>query len=207
MSAATPQRSLKERQRLEREDLILQAAEDIFAEKGYYNTAMDEIAARVGIAKGTLYLHFACKEDMVVALLKRKLQTFKDKIESITNEEGTAREKLVAILYIMYTDVVDSHYRLIFSFYHSSDIPPLLREKRAEINDLFSQIARSISFLIDEGKANGDLDASIPTEIIVSIFFSLLPPPAYKRLVVEGSMQPEKLAAYIERVFFHGISS
>src|SRR5579884_2092561 len=150
MSATTPQRSLKERQRLEREDLILQAAEDVFIEKGYYNASMDEIAARVGIAKGTLYLHFACKEDMVVALLKRKLQAFKEKIESISNEEGTARDKLVAILRIMYTDVVSSHYRLVFSFYHSSEMPPILREKRAEISDLFSQISEQISRLIEE---------------------------------------------------------
>jgi AcrR family transcriptional regulator len=207
MSAATPPRSLKERQRLEREDLILQAAEDIFIEKGYYNASMDEIAARVGIAKGTLYLHFACKEDMVATLLKRKLQAFKDKIESTINEEGTARDKLLAILRIIYTNMVNSHYLLIFSFYHISEIPPLLREKRTEINDLYSQIAEKISLLIEEGKATGDFDASIPTEITVSIFFSLLPPPTYKRLVVEGSMQPEELAQYIEHVFFHGISS
>jgi len=207
MSATTPQRSLKEKQRLEREDLILQAAEDVFVEKGYYNASMDEIAARVGIAKGTLYLHFACKEDMVVALLKRKLQAFKEKIDSIINAEGTARDKLVAILRIMYTDVVSSHYRLVFSFYHSSEIPPLLREKRAEISDLFSQISAQISRLIEEGKATGDFDPSIPTEITVSIFFSLLPPPSYKRLVVEGSLKPEELAKYLERVFFNGITA
>jgi TetR/AcrR family fatty acid metabolism transcriptional regulator len=207
MSATTPPRSLKERQRLEREDLILQAAEEVFVEKGYYNASMDEIAARVGIAKGTLYLHFACKEDMVAALLKRKLEAFKDKIESIISEEGTARDKLSAILHIMYADVVSSHHRLIFSFYHGSEIPPLLREKRAEVINLFSQIAEKISFLIEEGKATGDFDTSIPTEITVSIFFSLLPPPAYKRLVVEGSMQPEELAKYIERVFFNGITA
>jgi len=207
MSAATPHRSLKERQRLEREDLILQAAEDVFVEKGYYNASMDEIAARVGIAKGTLYLHFACKEDMVAALLKRKLQAFKEKIESLVNEEGTARDKLAAILRIMYTDVLSSHYRLVLSFYHSSEMPPLLREKRAEVSDLFSQIATQISRLIEEGKATGDFDSSIPTEVTVSIFFSLLPPPTYKRLVVEGSLKPEELAKYIERVFFNGITA
>src|SRR6266852_5038836 len=101
MSAMTPHRSLKEKQRLEREDLILQAAEEMFVEKGYYNASMDEIAARVGIAKGTLYLHFDCKEDMVVALMERKLQAFKATIESISSGEGTARDKLIAILRIM----------------------------------------------------------------------------------------------------------
>ena len=48
----TPATSLKEKQRKEREELILQAAEEVFQEKGYYETSMDEIAARVGYRDG-----------------------------------------------------------------------------------------------------------------------------------------------------------
>lgn len=55
-------RSLKEKQRKERELLILEAAEEVMIEKGYHETSMEEIAARVGIAKGTVYLHFPSKE-------------------------------------------------------------------------------------------------------------------------------------------------
>ncbi len=61
--AKTAPLSLKERQRREREELILQVAEEVLLEKGYYEASIDEIAARVGIAKGTVYLHFASKED------------------------------------------------------------------------------------------------------------------------------------------------
>ncbi len=69
----TPHRSLKERQRQERAALILQAAEEVLAEKGYHETSMDEIAARVGVAKGTVYLHFPSKEDLVFALFEQEL--------------------------------------------------------------------------------------------------------------------------------------
>ena len=50
MQPVTAPRSLKEKQRQEREALILQAAEEVLMEKGYYETSIDEIAARVGIA-------------------------------------------------------------------------------------------------------------------------------------------------------------
>lgn len=50
--------SLKEKQREERRTLILQMGEEVLMEKGYYEASIDEIAARVGIAKGTVYLHF-----------------------------------------------------------------------------------------------------------------------------------------------------
>ena len=74
MQPVTAPRSLKEKQRQEREELILQAAEEVLAEKGYYETSVDEIAARVGIAKGTVYLHFPGKEDLVIAILERNAQ-------------------------------------------------------------------------------------------------------------------------------------
>ncbi len=68
MQPVTAPRSLKEKQRQEREALILQAAEEVLMEKGYHETSIDEIAARVGIAKGTVYLHFPSKEDLVIGL-------------------------------------------------------------------------------------------------------------------------------------------
>src|SRR5258708_30382160 len=85
MQQAINHRSLKERQRQEREDLILQAAEEILTEKGYYETSMDEIAARVGVAKGTLYLHFPGKEDLVFALFNREVETFTQLVQQTSS--------------------------------------------------------------------------------------------------------------------------
>ena len=74
MQPVTAPRSLKEKQRQEREALILQAAEEVLMEKGYHETSIDEIASRVGIAKGTVYLHFPSKEDLVIAIFERDMQ-------------------------------------------------------------------------------------------------------------------------------------
>src|SRR5450759_1771466 len=82
MTQTTAPRSLKEKQRQEREALILQAAEEVLMEKGYHETSIDEIASRVGIAKGTVYLHFARKEDLVIALFERDLEKFLQLVET-----------------------------------------------------------------------------------------------------------------------------
>src|SRR5579884_3030566 len=74
MQPVTTHRSLKEKQRQEREELILKAAEEVFMEKGYYETSIDEIAASVGIAKGTVYLHFPSKEDLVIAIFQHDME-------------------------------------------------------------------------------------------------------------------------------------
>src|SRR5438552_4448101 len=101
MTQTTAPRTLKEKQRQEREALILQVAEDVLMEKGYHETSIDEIAARVGIAKGTVYLHFASKEDLVVALFQRDTQKFLQVVEEVIASVQTARAKMEAILQFM----------------------------------------------------------------------------------------------------------
>src|SRR6266566_9705597 len=94
MQPVTATRSLKEKQRKEREALILQAAEEVLMEKGYHETSIDEIAARVGIAKGTVYLHFPSKEDLVIALFARNMQTLLEGVDGIIASQPTYRAKL-----------------------------------------------------------------------------------------------------------------
>lgn len=54
---------------------LLDAAAELFLAQGYRKTSIDEIARRAGIGKGTVYLHFATKVDMLVAAVAReKLQ-------------------------------------------------------------------------------------------------------------------------------------
>ncbi len=109
----TPHRSLKERQRQERAALILQAAEEVLAEKGYHETSMDEIAARVGVAKGTVYLHFPSKEDLVFALFEQELVTSQQMIEQAVATTEPAREKLEHILQHTYQGLLGKRMQLL----------------------------------------------------------------------------------------------
>src|SRR6267154_3540256 len=90
MQQVTAPRSLKEKQRQERETLILQAAEEVLMEKGYHETSIDEIAARVGIAKGTVYLHFPSKEDLVIAIFERDMQQLLQYIDTAMSTDLTS---------------------------------------------------------------------------------------------------------------------
>src|SRR6266498_4946873 len=98
-------RSLKERQREERAALILEAAYEVLVEKGYHEASIDEIAARVGISKGTVYLHFASKEDLVVALVEQQIVSSLALIDQVISEAATVRARLEHILLYTYTGI------------------------------------------------------------------------------------------------------
>jgi len=62
----------REQKKLMKENKLLEAAYNLFIEKGIANTAIDEIVKKAGVAKGTFYLYFKDKEDILEKLILRK---------------------------------------------------------------------------------------------------------------------------------------
>ena len=200
-------RSLKEKQRKERELLILQAAEEVMIEKEYHETSMEEIAARVGIAKGTVYLHFPSKEDLLVAIFERDMHKFLQALETPLETEGTAREKLQAMLQFMFAGLYTKRTQLLSAIYNSADLRRLFVEKKGCMHDMWEGLAARITDLIEQGKAAGEFDTTIPTAVMVSTFLSLLSPRNYERLIVEKRMPADELVKYLGRIYFKGIEA
>jgi len=83
--AATRARS--EEQRQAKLDAILAAALDVFAEKGFSDARLDDVAARAGVAKGTIYLYVTSKEALFEALVHTgiavPIETIEEKVLSL----------------------------------------------------------------------------------------------------------------------------
>lgn len=204
---ADAQRSLKERQRREREELILHAAEQVLLEKGYHDASMEEIAARVGIAKGTVYLHFPSKDDMVVALFEQELLFRKRAIAAIMAQPASARSRLEDILGLTYSGARASRTQLFMALNASIGVRKGLIEKRQELHSHMGQMAADIRMVLEQGKAAGEFDGSIPTSIMLSAFLALLMPRVHENLVGQDDLTPEERAKYVARLFFHGITA
>jgi AcrR family transcriptional regulator len=59
---------------------ILDAAGQLFAERHYHEVRMDDVAARAGVAKGTIYLHFKDKDDLYQALTLASLRKLSERV-------------------------------------------------------------------------------------------------------------------------------
>lgn len=71
---AVPSRSPRwERRKEARPGELLDAALDLFVERGFAATRLDEVAARAGVSKGTLYLYYASKEDLFKAVVRQNI--------------------------------------------------------------------------------------------------------------------------------------
>src|SRR2546427_11992467 len=54
-------------------EALLEAALEVFAERGYRDSSVDEIAERAGYSKGAVYWHFSSKDDLFFALLEERI--------------------------------------------------------------------------------------------------------------------------------------
>jgi len=88
---------VKERRRREekaRLAAILVAAENIFAEHGYYQARMEDIAEAAELAKGTLYYYFKSKDEIFLHLLERESRRVHEEIQKRISEESSFLEAL-----------------------------------------------------------------------------------------------------------------
>jgi len=82
-----------ERRKESRPAELMEAALDLFAEKGYVATRLDDVAQRAGVSKGTLYLYFDSKEDLFKAVVRQGLVPAIVEAEKLVERfEGSAAE-------------------------------------------------------------------------------------------------------------------
>jgi len=80
--------SRKEREQLRRRTEILQAALELFSQKGYHNVSMHEIAVRAEFAVGTLYKFFKNKEELYKEILMQTAMLFHSALSKALEEKG-----------------------------------------------------------------------------------------------------------------------
>jgi AcrR family transcriptional regulator len=75
-------------------DLILDAADRLVARYGYTKMTIDDLAREVGIGKGTLYLHFNSKEEIVLARVDRVVHLLKERLRNIAGSSDSSADRL-----------------------------------------------------------------------------------------------------------------
>ena len=85
---------------------LLDAALNMFVEKGYAATKLDEVAKQAGVSKGTVYLYFANKEELFKAVVQNHIVTALDNIEEAANiHRGSVSDLLSKLIKIWWNNV------------------------------------------------------------------------------------------------------
>jgi AcrR family transcriptional regulator len=80
-------------------DLLLDTAADLFYREGYHAVGIDRILAEAGLAKMTLYHHFASKEELIIAALERRGQAIGTAVTEAMGAAGSSPRKRLQALF------------------------------------------------------------------------------------------------------------
>lgn len=113
----------KQRERQAREQLFLSTARQIVREEGIAALTMERIAERCEYSKGTVYKHFTCREDMLLALCVSSLSAMSEMFANALTLPGGSREKVTFLVFA---------YQM-FSRYFPEDFELLVESRHVEI--------------------------------------------------------------------------
>ncbi len=201
MNGASKPRLRDEARNLYR-NAILDAAEQIFAERGFHAARIQDIAERGGFAVGTVYKHFEQKEDVLRALMVERMDDMQVELEEREGDPPGFEDKLVVKLGRLF-GYVEKHrafYRIAMEnglFGVVSTGSPLDEKDRAK---LVRFKARMLD-LIHEGIDEGILAAGEPG-LLSSLLFGTVR--AFSLGAFELGESPEEKARLIVDLFMNG---
>jgi AcrR family transcriptional regulator len=159
-TVATGQRRVR-LDREERQRQLIEANKELIATKGYADTSLRDVAARIGISTGTLLHHFQSKEDFLAATLVSVGEEFLVHMRSVVGERLDPARKLRKLARAVFKSPRhDVGWRVWIAFWHEAAVHPELASvasgltERAEM--LFTQV-------IEEGVRAGVFRSSDPS--------------------------------------------
>ena len=151
--------------------MILQAAMDLFSEKGYEGTSMRDIADAVGLQPGSLYAHITGKEELLTAIVDRVSEQFLD-------AAAVAIDDTTQPVDLRLRRFVEAHLRIIAENKASATVflhewRSLEGERRARALHYRDEYERRLTELIAEGVERGEF-RSIDTHLAAVAVLSLV---------------------------------
>lgn len=128
---------------------ILDATDRMLAGNGYKEMTIDDLAAEVGIGKGSVYLHFSSKEEIALSHIDRIIERLKFRLHEIAGERTSCEKRLREMLIERVIFRFDSvqHYTQSLNDLLSKIRPSLLERRKR----YFEEEARIFAALIKEG--------------------------------------------------------
>lgn len=154
------------RRKAERPGEILDAAYDEFARNGYAATRLEDVAARAGVTKGTIYLYFENKERVFASMVQEVLRPVQERTAAfLEGDRGTAPETIAGLLGFLYEVIADDPrpreaIRLLIAEAHR--FPALVDENHAR---MMGPVVEHLRRALHRGRGRGEVRAAGVEEV------------------------------------------
>lgn len=183
---------------------MYEAALALIAEKGFSGTTVDEIVERAGVAKGTVYYHFAGKAELVEALIADRLAPLEERFRAAVDAATDPRAALEALVRAELEWIRDNR------AFSKMLVTELWREERVWHDTLVALRRTIIEYFeraIRDGIAEGVFRSDIDAPFAASALFGMTVTSALDWLVFSPTTPIESVAEQIRRLTSMAVAS
>ncbi len=201
-ASLSPQRkSFRATQFEAREEAILDATNRLLAVRGYELMSMDDIAAEVGIAKGSLYKHFASKDTLAVAVMLRLLRRTSEALDALPDSLPAVAQLRALLEWVL-------RERLAGGVPHLPSTSAAVREaltRSREYVDLLIAVSERIGTLIHRAQTDGAIASHYREEFLLYHFYARSCDPTLDFLRESGALSEDDIVDHMTSATFEGL--
>lgn len=194
----------EEKNRNGKSEAILRAAAKVFAQYGYFNAKVSDVARTAGVADGTVYLYFKNKDDLLTSLFSWAMGEFLTRARNELGGIANAKDKLLSFAKL--------HFSL---FEQERDIAIVFQvelRQSAKFMEQFSttylaEYLQMLREIIEEGQKIGQFRSALSSKFVAKLLFGLLDEMATNWVLSHGNHSLTEMAEPVLDVFFNGVST
>ena len=195
--------SFKEQVLRVREDAIVESVNRLLADKGFDLMTVDEVAADVGIAKASLYKHFASKEALAAAAMVRLMERTQALVDQqAARTDASALQRLQAVTqWALQTQLAGD----------MPSVPSQNSSLRAELManksylDAILRVSDVLGEWIIEAQGRGDINPALPPEVVLYTIYARACDPVPAFLKAGGSFTDAQIVDLVQTTCWQGL--
>lgn len=188
-----------------RERIVVEGA-NLFRERGYAATRLNDVAERLDMDRASLYYYFASKEELFHAVIINVIEANLKACEDILAREAPPKEKLqMAIRLIL--ESYEKHYPYVY-VYIQEDMAQIAAKDEpwaVDVTVKTRRIERIFLSLINEGIVDGSLRGDVHPTLCANAIFGMISW-THRWYVPGKNFNAEQLADAFSKIFFEGVN-
>jgi TetR/AcrR family transcriptional regulator, cholesterol catabolism regulator len=144
-------------------DQLLRTAADLFRERGYRATTVDDIAARLGMSKASLYTYFRAKDEMLAAISRETIAAFTRELALVLRSDLAPEEKLRRVVRQHVRFVISNRSFLTVFFSEEASLPARFARSIAAQKDRYD---KGVETIVLDGVRRG-VFRDVPPRLVV----------------------------------------
>jgi TetR/AcrR family fatty acid metabolism transcriptional regulator len=157
----------RDHKREHKRELILNSAIEVFAQRGFHNSRVSDVARCAGVADGTIYLYFKSKDDLLISLFEEKMEQIVERFRAEVNQRDNARDRMRCFIELHLNMVADHPTLAEVLTVELRQSAKFMREYKApQFGAYLNLLGEIITFGQERREVNSSLDPHFARRII-----------------------------------------